>query len=230
MQRSFSILSRRHEIGPRSASASIFIRCSSSSQNQPGSVKVENFPCHHRISLQVANSRSFSTTTPPLDTSASSPPLDTPPEPLPQPPSILGHGMTDIISVSEDEDGRKKIILDGYTESGFDVADVHFLGSVMCLSHTVLNWSPTSLQDISVESVSFLKYLTPAIGVLVIGTPRMQLNRDVMDKIREAFRDTETIVEFMDTTNACATFNILNGEDRKVVAALLCISEDTTAG
>ena len=29
------------------------------------------------------------------------------------------------------------------------------------------------------------------------------------------------VVEYMDTVNACATFNILNAEDRRVAAALL---------
>ena len=31
-----------------------------------------------------------------------------------------------------------------------------------------------------------------------------------------------TVIELMNTVNACATFNILNSEDRSVSAVLLC--------
>ena len=36
------------------------------------------------------------------------------------------------------------------------------------------------------------------------------------------FRQQGIVVELMNTVNACATFNILNAEDRHVAAALLC--------
>mmetsp|Transcript_29790 Transcript_29790/g.68363 ORF Transcript_29790/g.68363 Transcript_29790/m.68363 type:complete len:219 (-) Transcript_29790:447-1103(-) len=170
------------------------------------------------VSLQATRCRYLS----------SLPSPSTPPTAAPETPStsILGHGITDIISANEDLYGKKKIVIEGYSESGFDVEGVHFLGSVLCLPHTVLKWHPKNLEDISVNSLSFLKYLNPQIGLLVVGTPEMRPNRDTVAEIQECFKNTGINLEFMDTTNACATFNILNGEDRKVAAALLCVSDD----
>ena len=42
-----------------------------------------------------------------------------------------------------------------------------------------------------------------------------------IEKIKEGFRKNNIVVEQLDLMNAMGTFNVLNGEDRRVVAALV---------
>jgi uncharacterized protein len=42
-----------------------------------------------------------------------------------------------------------------------------------------------------------------------------------MDKIKSEFRKKDVVVEQMDIMNCIGTFNILNGEDRRVACVLV---------
>ncbi|RLN92565.1 hypothetical protein BBJ28_00007090 [Nothophytophthora sp. Chile5] len=61
--------------------------------------------------------------------------------------------------------------------------------------------------------------------ILVLGCgPRISHALD--PELKELLKVNGIVVEYLDTVNACATFNILNAEDRKVAAALLPYDPD----
>lgn len=53
---------------------------------------------------------------------------------------------------------------------------------------------------------------------------RIQHNLD--PEIKQFLKVNGIVVEYLDSVNACATFNILNAEDRKVAAAILPYDAD----
>ncbi|KAL3900962.1 MAG: hypothetical protein SGARI_006145 [Bacillariaceae sp.] len=91
-----------------------------------------------------------------------------------------------------------------------------------------------SLQDLTVESLAPVLLYRPSFEYLFLGSAdpippqKVQDIREALQKANDAFGDknSKIVVEPMDLTNACGTFNILNGEDRRVAAALI-LPEDT---
>lgn len=62
--------------------------------------------------------------------------------------------------------------------------------------------------------------MNPPIELLLIGTGD-KIHHEIYLKVRESLKNQGVVVEVLDTTNACATFNILNSENRQVAAAIL---------
>lgn len=56
--------------------------------------------------------------------------------------------------------------------------------------------------------------------ILVLGCGE-RINHGLAPELKEMLKVNGIVVEYLDTVNACATFNILNAEDRRVAAALL---------
>ncbi|KAL3784160.1 hypothetical protein ACHAWO_006374 [Cyclotella atomus] len=136
---------------------------------------------------------------------------------------------------------RRKIILDSYGPSGFDVKGmirvgdvpindevtgedviIHMNGSIAVFPNACFLWNVKSPKDVTLESLSVVKLYKPTVEYLFIGCdspmPTMELN-----KIKREFGrgDNHVIVEQMDVMNAMGTFNILNGEDRRVACVLV---------
>lgn len=53
-----------------------------------------------------------------------------------------------------------------------------------------------------------------------------RVRHDLHPDLKELLRVNGIVVEYVDSVNACATFNILNAEDRKVAAAILPYDAD----
>jgi len=152
---------------------------------------------------------------------------------------------TDLLADSLAYGTRRKIILESYAPSGFDVKGlvivgdqpdeedestgedkiVHMNGSILAFPDSCFLWNVKAVKDVTYESLSAVQLYNPLVEYLFIGCdsplPPRELNR-----IKREFRKKDIVVEQMDIMNAMGTFNILNGEDRRVVAALLLENGD----
>jgi uncharacterized protein len=121
---------------------------------------------------------------------------------------------------------------------------VHMNGSILAFPEACFLWSVRRPQELTVEAIvpPILLY-RPALDYLFIGYTTTSTTRkkqalsssaednnnnnsispQVLDDIRRALKaeNVHIVVEPMDITNAMGTFNILNGEDRRVGAALI---------
>jgi len=140
---------------------------------------------------------------------------------------------------------RRKIILDSYSPTGFDVHGVlpkvdnvdeqetkdtnqilHMNGSIIAFPHSCYLWNVSKPKDVTLESLAITMLHNPSLEYLFIGSdiplPPRELNR-----IRKELRNKNIVVEQLDISNSMGTFNILNGEDRRVAAALVIDIDDT---
>lgn len=67
------------------------------------------------------------------------------------------------------------------------------------------------------------------VEILVLGCGA-KIRHDLAPELKEFLKVNGIVVEYVDTVNACATFNILNAEDRKVAAAILPYDPEATLG
>lgn len=157
--------------------------------------------------------------------------------------SDIGRG-TDLLADSLAFGDRRKIVLDAYYPTGFDVIGLldnstggsslsgedeeervksdtlHMNGSIIAFPHSCFLWDVNEPKDVTVESLSLVVLHKPAVEFLFIGSNK-PLPPRALNKIRTEFKPRGIIVEQLDLTNAMGTFNILNGEDRRVAVALM---------
>lgn len=81
----------------------------------------------------------------------------------------------------------------------------------------VVPWAPATVQDLTRAHFDAVLALEPAL--VIFGSGARQ--RFVAPALLRALIDRRIGVETMDTAAACRTFNVLAGEGRLVVAALL---------
>ena len=152
---------------------------------------------------------------------------------------------TDLLAGSLAHGARRKIILESYAPSGFDVKGliavgenpneeddsigsdkiIHMNSSIVAFPDSCFLWNVSTAKDVTVESLSVVKAYRPMVEYLFIGCDTPLPPRE-LNKIKREFRKKDIVVEQMDIMNAMGTFNILNGEDRRVVAALVLPDED----
>jgi len=89
--------------------------------------------------------------------------------------------------------------------------------SVIISATTLTPWAPRSVDELTVEHLPPLFALAPEIVVLATGAaqkfPRAAL--------RAEFATRKIGLEVMEIGAACRTYNVLVGEERKVLAAIL---------
>ena len=147
---------------------------------------------------------------------------------------------TDLLADSLAHGSRRKIVLESYAPSGIDVkglvhagptpieedetgADklIHMHGSIIALPDTCFLWRNIHTSaDVTLESLSVVRLYTPLVEYLFIGSNEPIPPKE-MTKIKKEFRKKDIVVEQMDVMNAMGTFNILNGEDRRVACVLV---------
>lgn len=137
--------------------------------------------------------------------------------------TALGKGF----DLMEDDPGsRKKVVIDGYDDHGFQLTDgVDVRGSMICLPNSYVLWEPKRSADITVESLLLLELVIPKIDLLIIGVGKRMTERLSPDLVQH-LKSKGISVEQMDTVNACSTFNVLNAEDRRVAVALIQLSPE----
>ena len=120
--------------------------------------------------------------------------------------------------------------IDEYTTSGFVVNGLELRSSILAFPSFVVLWAASSVGDISEESLVLPLILTPPPEILLLGCGdsvdpgllRAQYDADWA----VALRRRGTTIEVLDTPNACATFNLLSEEGRRVAGAFLPVVEE----
>ncbi len=151
-----------------------------------------------------------------------------------------GHG-TDLLSDSLSHNfGAPKIVLKAHGRSGFDVANVvrnmdaadqevrkskglvHFHGSILVLPDACFLWDVRHAEEITLEKLAPLRLVRPKLEYLFVGSTS-GISPSLTDAVRKELEAEHNgmVVEPMDLSNAMGTFNVLNGEDRRVAAALI---------
>ncbi|KAH6556403.1 hypothetical protein KP509_1Z182100 [Ceratopteris richardii] len=102
----------------------------------------------------------------------------------------------------------------GYSDTGFNINNIFYEGSIMCHGSLILNWTPMSFKEITLESLSIFELLRPAPELLVLGCGRNLL------------RSNGIKLEAVDSRSAVATFNFLNDEGRQVAATILSFGSE----
>lgn len=105
----------------------------------------------------------------------------------------------------------------GYGEGYIEVNGERVTGSVIVTASQRLDWSVASAAGLTAAHVAEILALQPAIVLFGSGKAFAFPDPAVMMPLHEA----RIGVEVMDTRAACRTFNILLGEDRNVLAALV---------
>lgn len=148
---------------------------------------------------------------------------------------------TDLLADSLAHGPRRKIVLESYAPSGVDVKGlvqvgdrpdtdegespgedkiVHMNGSVVAFPDACFLWNVTSPAEVTLESLAVVGMYRPALEYLFIGCDE-PLPPGELSKIKKEFRRRDVVAEQMDVMNAMGTFNILNGEDRRVACVLV---------
>mmetsp|Transcript_17457 Transcript_17457/g.43238 ORF Transcript_17457/g.43238 Transcript_17457/m.43238 type:complete len:190 (-) Transcript_17457:915-1484(-) len=114
-------------------------------------------------------------------------------------------------------------VIESYSIKGFVVGGVEYQGSVFLYQELSLLWKVNAVSDITPDSLLAARAVKPQPDLLIIGCGDkiMQLPEATL----EAFRNSETLLEVLDTPNAIATFNILVQEGRLVAAAMILPSK-----
>jgi len=137
--------------------------------------------------------------------------------------SSLGAGQDLLADVLQDG-GRPKTILEGYSSTGFEVGnETIFEGSVLALPYSKFIYKPRKPAEVTVDSLKCFTVVNPSIEMVFFGSD-VEFEQEKREEVRKWGRESGVKVEFMGVGNASATFNILNGEDRRIGACLLTSS------
>jgi uncharacterized protein len=121
------------------------------------------------------------------------------------------HGMLEYTTPPTEEESQKNILL------------MH--GSIIAFPHACFLWRPRKAKEVTLESLAVVVLSKPSVEFLFIGCdtplPPRELNR-----IKKDMSKRHIVVEQMDIMNAMGTFNVLNGEDRRIAVALLVADEE----
>lgn len=114
---------------------------------------------------------------------------------------------------------RARISVTGYTDTGFEIDNLLVQGSVVLLPTCAFLWKARTAADITVPSLAIVTVLHPVPELLLLGVGRT--SQPVHPSVIEFFARRGTMVEIMQSIHAVTTFDVLMGEDRSCVAAIL---------
>jgi len=146
-------------------------------------------------------------------------------------------GGANLLEESKEEE-RPKIVLDAHAPTGFDVSNmiqnvqsnaesdgtVHMTCSILAFDRACFQWQNIdSFTDVSYESLAPILLYKPKLKYLFIGCNHV-IPEFASIKSRSK-QEAGIVCEQLSIHNAMGTFNILNGEDRSVAAALVLEAE-----
>jgi len=163
---------------------------------------------------------------------------------------------TDLLADSLAFGDKRKIILEGYATTGFDVrgmvdfpvsdesasklvggedksdksspvdksGEVHVNSSLIAFPHSCFLWRPTCAKEVTLDSLAIVALYKPSLEYLFIGCNKPLPPRE-LNKIKRDMKERGIVVDQIDVMNAMGTFNVLNGEDRRVAVALVLDTE-----
>jgi len=151
---------------------------------------------------------------------------------------------TDLLADSLAHGSRRKIILESYAPSGVDVKGlvkvggipsegdlegedkiIHMNGSIVAFPDACFLWNVKHPDEVTLESLEVVRLYQPTVEYLFIGCDKALPSHE-LNRIKKEFRKREIVTEQMDIMNAMGTFNILNGEDRRVSCVLVIDPND----
>lgn len=115
-----------------------------------------------------------------------------------------------------------RLLIHGYGGGGFRISNLGRLeGSQILFPERAIPWKAKSNRDISLKSLNPIINESDRIKILVLGCGDRFF--PIPDILREELRKQGIILEWMDTSAACRTFNVLLVEERPVAAALIAV-------
>jgi uncharacterized protein len=103
---------------------------------------------------------------------------------------------------------------------------IHMNGSILAFPTVCFLWNVAHPRQVTLDSLALVRLYAPAIQYLFIGCDA-PLPSDAISNIKKEMKAKNNIVvECMDVMNAMGTFNILNGEDRRVACAIVMNVDD----
>ena len=114
-----------------------------------------------------------------------------------------------------------KQVIDRYGTDGFRVAGVLFPGSILLFPDVTQDWAPTTMAEVTAESLTGV-IAHGEVEILLLGCGRRMAM--VPSALRSALKQAGIVIDAMDTGAACRTYSVLLGEGRRVAAALLPVA------
>ena len=116
-------------------------------------------------------------------------------------------------------EGRQ--VIQSYGGGGFLVSGTRHTGSVLVLPERTLAWPVTSAAGLVGDVLDPVLAPDAAVDLVLVG---LGAGGGVIDSdLRSRLKQARIAVEAMPTAAACRTYNILLGEQRRVVAALITV-------
>jgi uncharacterized protein len=97
------------------------------------------------------------------------------------------------------------------------IGDEEIRSSCLVTANSIQSWTPRSIEELRVEHLGALFELAPEVVVLATGV-KQQFPRAAL---RAEFATRKIGLEVMEIGAACRTYNVLVGEERRVLAAIL---------
>jgi uncharacterized protein len=110
-------------------------------------------------------------------------------------------------------------IIQSYGDFRFTISDKVHERPILVFPDEVLPWAVTSIEDLSVDSLTAVIRADPAVEIFLIGCGKSMAL--IQPTLRDELKAAGIVIEPMDTGAACRTFNVLTTEDRRVAAALI---------
>jgi NADH dehydrogenase [ubiquinone] 1 alpha subcomplex assembly factor 3 len=138
-----------------------------------------------------------------------------------------GYGV-DLLTVAGSKSEKPFMLVNSYFRTGFRVSGITLEGSVCIAPHASFLWKPRTVAEISVDSLRFIPLLEPSIEIVVLGCGRTV--QEVDPSVRRWLDKQRIALEVHTSPNACATFNFLNQEQRRALAALIPLEATDSRG
>ncbi len=98
---------------------------------------------------------------------------------------------------------------------------VHMNGSILVFPTMCFLWNVKYPHDVTLDSLAPIRLYTPSVQYLFLGCDSPFPSSNISKIKKEMKTRHDIVVESMDVMNAMGTFNILNGEDRRVACAIV---------
>ena len=111
--------------------------------------------------------------------------------------------------------------IDAYGKGGFRFAGMSHRGSLLCLPTGIWAWPVNKAEEIDEASLERVFATASDIDFLILGTGLRGWSAP--EALRWRLRDLRVALDIMTTAATVRTYNILQGERRRVAAALIAV-------
>ena len=112
-------------------------------------------------------------------------------------------------------------IVERYGAGSFIVSGKEKTNSLILHEEGMSDWSVNAFDELNEDAMAALCEQAKNMDILLIGAGEKQ--EFLLPKLREMGRQYSLSIDCMDTGAACRTYNVLVGEGRRVMAAIIVI-------